>query len=73
MPTPAKLILLPNVLNDEERDIQSYFTKAVIDLVPTLDGLIAERVAINFFISSTEGRLCSFMRPVIRTLFAFGI
>ncbi|NDE82111.1 MAG: 16S rRNA methyltransferase [Chlamydiia bacterium] len=48
MPTPAKLILLPNVLNDEERDIQSYFTKAVIDLVPTLDGLIAE--------SEKEGR-----------------
>ncbi|MCX6988055.1 MAG: SAM-dependent methyltransferase [Chlamydiae bacterium] len=42
MPTPAQLVLIPNVLNEEETQIHSCFTQEVITLVPTLDGLIAE-------------------------------
>ena len=37
-----RLILLPNVLNDEQLSLQSSFTADVIALVPRLDGLIAE-------------------------------
>jgi len=37
-----RLILLPNVLNDEQPTIDSCFTADVIILVPKLDGLIAE-------------------------------
>ncbi|MCX6990923.1 MAG: SAM-dependent methyltransferase [Chlamydiae bacterium] len=37
-----RLILLPNVLNDEQPRLESCFTADVITLVPSLDGLIAE-------------------------------
>lgn len=42
MQKQPRLLLLPNVLNDEQPQLPSYFTEEMINIVPKLDGLIAE-------------------------------